>query len=222
MKKSWLSTVDSNVDEQSLLKHPFYRMWSAGELTLRDLQIYANEYFELVKAVPELVSSIIDLAPDDQIRERIMESLEEEREHVELWIKFAEGIGVPRDELNKHVSNNKTKAAIAELRKLASQSFEEAMATMYAYESELPKISRSKIDGLKQFYGIEDLQTLNYFLTHEKVDIKHAALWRKILSNRITPENEPAVIAAANASLVAQNKMLDSVLEICQGNKAAS
>ncbi|HET6717092.1 MAG TPA: hypothetical protein VFG90_08160, partial [Nitrososphaeraceae archaeon] len=51
--------LDQEVDKRSLLKHPFYKMWSNGELNIDHLQGYSMEYFQLVKVVPELVNNIV-------------------------------------------------------------------------------------------------------------------------------------------------------------------
>ncbi|MFZ0357039.1 MAG: hypothetical protein WAL53_02795, partial [Nitrososphaeraceae archaeon] len=50
--------IDQTVEEMSLLKHPFYKMWSNGELSLNQLQGYSLEYFQLVKIVPEMVNNV--------------------------------------------------------------------------------------------------------------------------------------------------------------------
>jgi pyrroloquinoline-quinone synthase len=50
--------IDNEVENRSLLKHPFYKMWSNGELNLNQLRGYSLEYFQLVKLVPEMVNNI--------------------------------------------------------------------------------------------------------------------------------------------------------------------
>ena len=91
------------------------------------------------------------------------------------------------------------------------------VAVMYAYEKELPKISRSKIDGLKKFYGLTSHDATHYFEIHEVADVKHAELWRSILRN-LPEEREDGVLSAAAKSLKAQNRLLDSVMErYCEG-----
>lgn len=83
---------------------------------------------------------------------------------------------------------------------------------MYAYEYELPKISSSKINGLKKFYGKDSSDAVEYFMIHEEVDIRHAALWRRVLEGVPTHESS-STYRAATKSLDAQNQLLDSVLE---------
>jgi pyrroloquinoline-quinone synthase len=84
---------------------------------------------------------------------------------------------------------------------------------MYAFEAELPKISRSKIDGLVKFYNVTgNKDALNYFEIHEEADVRHAQVWRDILS-ALPAEKREKAFAAAVESLKAQNLLLDSVQE---------
>jgi pyrroloquinoline-quinone synthase len=83
---------------------------------------------------------------------------------------------------------------------------------MYAFEAELPKISRSKIDGLCKFYGMTSEDALHYFQLHEEADVRQAQVWRDMLANMPADKQEKA-FAAAVESLAAQNLLLDSVQE---------
>ncbi len=207
-----IDLIDLEIERKSLLKHPFYKSWSEGSLTLVQLAGYSKEYFQLVKQVPSLVENTWTRARDAQIQEEIGQNLREEAEHIGLWIQFAQSLGIGEQELTEYLGAGQTNEALSALSELTQQSFEEAVATMYAYEKELPKISRSKIDGLTKFYGLSSHEAVNYFEIHETADIKHAALWRKIIQS-IPKEREQAVLSAAKRSLEAQNKLLDSVME---------
>jgi len=83
---------------------------------------------------------------------------------------------------------------------------------MYAYEMEIPKISRSKIDGLKKFYGLSNEDATRYFKIHEEADVRHVQVWREIL-DKLPAEKQEVAFAAAVESLKAQNMLLDSVQE---------
>jgi pyrroloquinoline-quinone synthase len=200
--------IDLEIEKRSLLKHSFYQMWSEGRLTVDHLQGYSKEYFQLVKAVPGFVEGIAK-GMDSQ---DIADNAKEETEHVEPWIRFASALGVSRSDLASYAGADKTNEAVAKMMALASASFEEAVAAMYAYEMELPKISRSKIDGLKKFYGMESEDATKYFEIHEEADVRHAQIWREILQ-KIPADRQQAAFAAAIESLKAQNMLLDSVQE---------
>jgi pyrroloquinoline-quinone synthase len=202
--------IDSEIEKSSLLKHSFYKMWSEGKLTIDHLQGYSKEYFQLVKMVPKFVESIArDTGNSDDI---ITKNACEEAEHVELWVRFATALGVSRSDLINYGGSEKTNEAVAKLMAFANFTFEEAVAAMYAYEMELPKISRSKIDGLKKFYGMDSEDATKYFEIHEEADVRHAQVWREILQN-IPADKQEAVFNAAIESLKAQNMLLDSVHE---------
>ena len=44
-----IKKIDEMIEERSLLKHPFYQMWSDGKLTPESLAGYSKEYFQLGK-----------------------------------------------------------------------------------------------------------------------------------------------------------------------------
>ena len=201
--------IDSEIESRSLLKHSFYLMWSEGKLTIDHLQGYSMEYFQLVKAIPKIVEGIAARVTDN---EDIANNAKEEAEHVEPWVRFATALGVSRYDLVDYAGTNGTNAAVARMLDLANASLEEAVAAMYAYEMELPKISRSKIDGLKKFYGMSSEDATKYFEVHEEADLRHAQAWREIL-NKIPAGKQEAAFAAAIGSLKAQNMLLDSVQE---------
>jgi len=198
------------IEEQSLLKHKFYVMWNEGKLSLESLNGYSKEYFQLVKSVPSFVGTIIETSPHN-LRSKIATNKQEEYEHIEPWIKFAGSLGVSRMELENHTGLDKTRHAISNLSGLMN-SFEGGATAMYALEQEIPKISLSKIDGLRKFYGITDDDSIEYFRIHMEADIRHAALWRRILEN-IPASREDDLVQTASKSLAAQNLLLDSCCE---------
>ncbi len=207
---SLVQKIDNIIEEQSLLKHKFYVMWNEGKLSVESLSGYSKEYFQLVKSVPSFVGAVMEKSPDN-LRNKIESNQKEEYDHIVPWTKFASALGISKETLEVYNGLDKTRKAISNLSRLMN-SFEEGAAAMYALEQEIPRISLSKIDGLRRFYGISEDDAIEYFRLHAEADIRHAALWRKILENVPTSkENELAQIA--NQSMLAQNLLLDSCYE---------
>lgn len=204
--------LNIEIEKQSLLKHPFYRMWSEGKLTSNHLQGYTKEYFQIVRQVPEYVRNIYGLTNDPSLEHELTQNVKEESDHIEAWMRFALSLGVSRDQLLNYTPTYKTIEAVHALSGLTKLSLEEAAAAMYGYEKELPKISRSKIDGLKKYYGIDNSDATSYFEIHEEADVRHAGLWMDILKN-VSPDMTQSVFEAGFKSLAAQNKLLDSIQE---------
>lgn len=205
--------LDAEIEERSLLKHEFYKMWSDGTLTREHLAGYSQEYFQLVRAVPDLVGMIANFVVDPKTSSVISGIREEETQHVELWAKFAGSLGVSRGDLMKYYGTRKTRAAISRLERATEESFCQGAAAMYSIESEQPKISRTKLDGLKAFYGMSGREDgTEYFREHEVADVRHAAVWRGLLE-KDTRAGEETAREAAILSLNVQNGILDSVME---------
>jgi pyrroloquinoline-quinone synthase len=206
---SLVTRIDQLIEKQSLLKHKFYVMWNEGMLTLESLNGYSKEYFQLVKAVPVFVNMIMENASNG--KDTIAANQKEESEHIAPWMKFADSLGVSTRELEEYAGLEKTRHAVSNLSKLMT-TFEGGAAAMYALEQEIPKISLSKIDGLRKFYNITTDDAIEYFRLHAEADIRHAALWRKILE-KTSIENEEELFNIASKSVAAQNMLLDSCYE---------
>ncbi|MDX1595321.1 MAG: iron-containing redox enzyme family protein [Nitrosopumilaceae archaeon] len=201
-----IKCIDEMIEERSLLKHPFYQMWSDGKLTLDSLSGYSKEYFQLVKQVPSFMTPIIQKAPD-YVMSELIENQQEESDHIQPWIKFAEALGITQKELLEYQGLEKTNKAVSNLGSLMD-SYEGGACAMYAFEKEIPKISQTKLDGLAEFYDISSENATEYFKLHTEADIRHAAAWRGIIENATTSQDE--LIEIADKSIDAQNLLLDS------------
>ena len=63
------------------------------------------------------------------------------------------------------------------------------LAALYAYESQIPAVSESKIDGLIKHYYFEDPESYRYFTVHIEADREHAAAERALLEANVRPDN---------------------------------
>jgi len=204
-----IQRIDQIIEERSLLKHPFYEMWSDGKLTQESLAGYSKEYFQLVKAVPEFMAPIIEKAPDSVIPD-LRFNQQEESDHIKPWINFAGELGISENELISYPGTNKTNNAVSDLGELMN-TYDGGACAMYAFEKEIPKISQTKLDGLSEFYQMTNDNATEYFKLHTEADIRHAASWRNILEKSSVDTSN--LIEIAEKSVSAQNLLLDSCYE---------
>ncbi len=204
-----IKKIDQMIEEKSLLKHPFYQMWSDGKLTSESLAGYSKEYFQLVRAVPSFMSMIIEKSPKSVIGE-LIENQQEESDHIKPWIAFAGELGVTENELISYYGTTKTQKAVSDMNQLMD-TFDGGACAMYAFEKEIPKISQTKLDGLAEFYGMTSNESTEYFKLHTEADIRHAASWRDILVGSVIDYSP--LIEIADKSILAQNLLLDSCYE---------
>jgi len=186
---AFLDAIDDAVDEHALLAHPFYRAWNAGKIDKPVLQEYAKQYFAQVLAFPTYVSAVHSQCDDLRARQLLLENLVEEEHgdenHPELWLRFAEGLGVSRDEVRGAALLPSTVESVRRLRAIArSDDWGDGLAALYAYESQIPEIARTKREGLQRFYGIDDPRALSFFTVHEVADVAHRDQERALLLER--------------------------------------
>jgi pyrroloquinoline-quinone synthase len=105
-------------------------------------------------------------------------------------------------------------AAIAEFRRATREgSVAEGLAALYAYESQIPEISRTKREGLAAFYGIDDPESTRFFTVHEEADVWHRQVEREALGRvAATPVDQERALASAERCLDALNGALDGVM----------
>ena len=204
-----IKQIDDLIEKRSLLKHPFYEMWSDGKLTVESLAGYSKEYFQLVKAVPTFMTPIIEKAPESVISE-LKENQQEEADHIQPWIKFAGQLGISEEELVNYDGLTKTNKAVSNLSDLMN-TYDGGSCAMYAFEKEIPKISQTKLEGMAKFYGMTNDDATEYFKLHTEADIRHAAAWQNILETSSTKTED--LIQIAEQSISAQNLLLDSCYE---------
>lgn len=217
MNEVLIRRLDTIIQERHLLQHPFYQAWNQGALTLPMLQHYAQEYYLQVKAFPTYVSATHSACDNLEIRRMLLENLIEEEHgatnHPELWLRFAEALGVDRQTMEQRQHLPETKASVAILRRLTRQENPAiGLAALYAYESQIPEIATTKIAGLKQFYSINSRDGLLFFSVHEQADAIHRQVTREALSDLcITEADQEATITATREAADALNLLLDGV-----------
>ena len=75
----------------------------------------------------------------------------------------------------------------------------EAVAALYAYESQVTEVATTKVDGLKKFYGVTQPEGLAYFEIHEEADKAHRAAWRGWLEEHARGDEEEMLKTASEA-----------------------
>jgi pyrroloquinoline-quinone synthase len=194
-----ISEVQALVEERSLLKHPFYQAWQRGELTLEHLRGYAHQYYHHVLAFPQYVSAAHAICPNQADRQELLENLiEEERgdeNHPELWLRFAEGVGASRGEVERAAHLPETVALVDTFRDATmNRSFAEACAALYVYESQVPEVAKTKIAGLKQWYGVADERSLQFFEVHIGADEIHSEVGAGMVRRHTNDEAARAAV----------------------------
>jgi len=212
-----VAALDALARDMSLLKHPFYRQWTAGELSLERLRNYAVQYYRQVAAFPRYLSAMHSRCEDLATRQALLENLiDEERggeNHPELWLRFAAALGLAREELLAAEPLPATNMLVATFTRLTRAApLPSGLAAIYVYESQVAEVAAVKIEGLQRFYGIADEDGVKFFAVHREADLHHArAIARLIERHGGSAQDHRMMLEAGRAALKAVWNMLDCV-----------
>jgi pyrroloquinoline-quinone synthase len=218
--KGFLSLLEEHIQRYDLLCHPFYKAWSAGELTGEDLRTYAEGYYPHVEAFPGYLAQLGVRLEEGELRRAVLANMtdekggedsfgEPERSHADLWLDFVEGVGGSR--VPKRRSPVEVDSLISWFGHVASEGTpEEALAAFYAYESQVPRVAQAKDRGLRDLYGADE-KTRGYFTLHTTADVYHSQVWRTQLEKRVktNPERAEKALTAAESTAKALWTALD-------------
>jgi pyrroloquinoline quinone (PQQ) biosynthesis protein C len=199
--------IEQARERWNVLRHPFYRRWSAGELSRGELARYSGQYRYAVEAIAAVSEAAADAAPE---RPELRRHAAEERDHVALWDGFVEVAGgSPADP-----ATPETEECVRAWSAPGAANGEALLArliTLYAIESGQPEISRIKRRGLVDLYGFGEGPGTAYFNLHERRDAEHAAQARELIEELAEDGDEEELVAGAEAAWRANWRLLDGV-----------
>jgi pyrroloquinoline-quinone synthase len=199
-QRTWDRIEDAR-ERWNVLRHPFYRRWTAGALTAEELGRYSGQYRHAVEAIATMSEAAAAALPE---RTELRRHAAEELGHVRLW----DGFVTAADGDPQAPPTPETLACVSAW--TAEGDALETLARLYAIESGQPEISRIKRDGLLSQYGFSDGPGTAYFRVHEGRDAEHAAEVRGLLADRDGADPD-RLVAAAESALRANWRLLDGV-----------
>ncbi len=211
--EEFLAIIDRQIESKHLLKHTLYVVWSKGELSRECLKEYALEYYHHVKAFPTYLSALHSQIQEEDTRIEVLKNLIDEEmgspNHPKMWKSFALALGATEEEIAQHKPNAEIRNLIETFRQACLQgTVGEGLSALYSYESQIPSVSKSKIDGLRKFYGMTQPEQWKYFTVHMLADVEHSQIERALLRRYVDESNASQAQDASNKVLDALNGFL--------------
>ena len=211
--------IDEIIQQRSLLKHPFYQAWNMGDLPIESLREYAKQYYHFELAYPTFLSGLHYRCSDQHLRQLILENLWDEEHgtenHVELWLRFCEALGLDRDDIRSGTPSSATRSLVGTYKELTALApLAAGAAALYAFESQVAEVARVKIEGLRDFYGMDDERSLSFFEVHKTLDLEHSDAEREmVLELASTASEEEHALHAVDTATTALWRFLDGVYQ---------
>ncbi len=202
---NFVKLLKKELNPYHLLKHPFYQKWTEGTLPKKCLQNYAVQYYQHVSAFPRYISALHSLCENPKDRKILLENLNDEegakgKPHPDLWMYFAEGLGLDKEAVEKTPACKNLQKLIQSFFFHCRNSYAEGLSALYSYEYQVPEVAETKIQGLKKHYNITDEKTLLFFLVHKSADIEHRKALEELLEHLPEKQQKPALDSAINTA----------------------
>ncbi len=199
--RTW-ERIERSRERWDVLRHPFYKRWSAGELSAQELARYSGQYRHAVEAIATVSADAAEALPE---RPELRRHAAEELGHVRLWDGFVEAAGGDAGDVPTSETEECVRAWTADGEPA------ERLVRLYAIESGQPQISRTKREGLLERYGFADDAGTAYFRVHEPRDVEHAAEVRELIEEVGADADPDDLVAAAESAFRANWRLLDGV-----------
>lgn len=164
--------------------HPIRQLLLTGRLTKEQLQWWVKNQFHEFRNNYRFFGVRFKKCPVSELRRALLENMVEEEgedlfggrypSHAELWIRFAEGTGIPRDEILNYEPLPGIRAALEMYVALVEQShWAVAIGTGLVFEGEGPKRMHEEREALEKYYSWIPSSALDFFRAHEYHDEGH-------------------------------------------------
>jgi pyrroloquinoline-quinone synthase len=214
----------NDLQAYDLLQHEFYQYWNHGLLNIDTLREYAKQYFWHVSSFPQSLSALHSICPSLKMRKIILENLVDEEynepNHPQLWLEFAQGLGITEQDVQSSIPNKYTQNLLDTFKATCTTEYEQGLGALFAHEWQYSKIAETKEEGLKKHYGVKNQKALEFFTVHSKVDVWHAQQLEELLNNIPSTQLEKVRQGAIKAAK-ALWQFLDGMLEYHNQPQAA-
>ena len=184
--------IEEVIGEKHMLNHPFYKCWSMGKLKKEELADYLKQYFYIEAAFPRFMSGLHAQTLDAGMRKIMLENLIHEEagdnNHVAQLLKICDkGFGIKEIDVEP---NEETKALISTFEDATtSEDIQKGLAAMIVYKQQVSDVAKTKIEGLRDFYGVTDADTLEFYETHSAVNRDYHQMLDEVVQDEETVMN---------------------------------
>jgi pyrroloquinoline quinone (PQQ) biosynthesis protein C len=168
--------VARSLEGKTLLTHPFYLRWEAGELSIGELREYAVHYRAFESALPAVLTAVMDRLEADGdeaaaalVGENLADELGRPEPHLAMFDRFAGALG---DGAVATVPGPAAQALARTYFDLAAEGPVAALAGLAAYETQASAIAATKGAGLRRWYGVDEAGT-EFWDVHAQMDAEH-------------------------------------------------
>lgn len=188
--------------------HPLRQLLLSGGLAREQLHGWIKNQFHEFRNIHRFFGVRYQKCPIPALRRALLENMVEEEgedlfggkfpSHAELWLRFAEGAGIPREAMLDYEPLAAIRAALEMYVQLVQQShWAVAIGTGLVFEGEGPKRMREEREALERHYSWIPSSALDFFRVHEYHDEGHGNFCIDVIKNYCMEEHLQEEMRAA-------------------------
>lgn len=176
------------------INHPFVRAVREGKATMEEIRRWAVQDYQFRRAVPRIAMLRYLACSDPEIAAKMFEVVEEETRgllpgsagHADMFLEFAESIGIGRKELDNAELRPATAAHLYYVELVIhTLPWFVVMAVQIGAEGTFPPAAAALGQGFMKQYGMSP-QSVRFFMVHAEADEEHGKLAEEIALRYIT------------------------------------
>jgi pyrroloquinoline-quinone synthase len=179
--------------------HPVRQLLLSGRLTREQCQAWAKNLFHEFRNIHRFFGIRYQKCPVPELRRALLENMVEDEgedlfggkhpSHAELWTRFGEGLGIPREEMRAYEPLPGVRAALEMYVQLVQQShWAVAIGTGLVFEGGGPVRMKEEREALEEHYPWIPSDALEFFRAHEYHDQGHGDFVTDVIKNHCMEE----------------------------------
>ena len=179
-----ITDLQHTLERRHSKPHPLRQLFLSGRLTKEQLQGWARNQFHEFRNIHRFFGIRYQKCPIPELRRMLLENMVEEEgedlfggkypSHAELWLQFAAGLGIARDDILNYEPLPGIRAALEMYVSLVQRShWAVAIGTGLVFEGGGPKRMREEREALAKHYPWIPANCLDFFRAHEYHDTGH-------------------------------------------------
>ncbi len=179
--------------------HPLRQLLLSGRLTKDQLQWWARNQFHEFRNIHRFFGIRYHKCPVPELRRLLLENMVEEEgedlfggkypSHRELWVQFANGLGISSEDILNYEPLPGIRAALEMYVSLVQQShWVVAIGTGLVFEGGGPMRMKEEREAIEKYYSWVPLSSLDFFRAHEYHDAGHGDMVTNVIRQHCMEE----------------------------------
>ena len=190
--EAFIADLQETLRQRHPRPHPLRQLLLSGKLTQEQLQWWARNQFHEFRNIHRFFGIRYQKCPVPELRRMLLENMVEEEgedlfggkypSHRELWLRFANGLGIASEDMLNYEPLPGVRAALEMYVALVQQShWAVAIGTGLVFEGGGPKRMREEREALEKYYPWIPLGSLDFFRAHEYHDKGHGDMVTQVI-----------------------------------------